>query len=140
MVAAGDRASECTFFAQGVRKLSSEKHCRSNFCQHITRFYAKNASQKSFQKYRKSIPNQPQNRRKTCPEAPGSSPEHQRSNRWTFFSIFLRKQAQPTLAFRAILAQKMIKHAIEKMVKKRLPPKTTVFDIFLIFRAPRARL
>ena len=93
VVAAGDRASECTFFAQGVRKLSSEKQCRSNFCQHITRFYAKNASQKSFQKYRKSIPNHSQNRRKTCPEAPGSSPEHQRSNRWTFLSIFLRIMA-----------------------------------------------
>ena len=68
VVAAGDRASECTFFAQGVRKLSSEKQCRSNFCQHITRCYAKNAPLKSFQKYRKSIPKPVKNGPGTLPE------------------------------------------------------------------------
>ena len=49
-------ASECTFFAQGVRKLSSEKQCRSNSCQHSTRFYAKNAPQQSFPKTSKIHP------------------------------------------------------------------------------------
>ena len=132
MVAAGDRASECTFFAQGVRKLTSEKQCRSNFCQHITRFYAKNAPQQSFPKTSKIYPKLAQNRRKTCPEAPESSQEHQRSNRYTFFSIFLRKKAQPYLWFSPILAQQMLKNAIEKTVTKRLPPKTT-FIVFFYF-------
>ena len=41
------------------------------------------------------VRNLPQNRRKTCPEAPGRSQEHDGSNRWTFCSIFFSFEKWP---------------------------------------------
>ena len=86
------------------------------------------------------LQNLPQNRQKTCPEAPGRSQEHDGSNRWTFCSIFFfEKQTQTYLWFSLILAQKIVKNAIENMVKKRLPSNTTLLNVFLVFQVSRAR-
>ena len=79
-------ASECTFFAQGVRKLSSEKQCRFNSCQHSTRFYAKNAPQQSFPKTSKI---HPKSAPKSTKNVSGGTREQPRAPRKQQMDVFL---------------------------------------------------
>ena len=70
---------------------------------------------------------------------PGAAQSTNEATDGRFCRSFCEKLPDRDYDFDPILAQKMMKNAIEKMVKKRLPPKTTFFGIFLIFRASRAR-
>ena len=139
VVAAGDRASECTFFAQGVRKLSSEKHCRSNFCQHITRFYAKKCTSEIVPKISKI---HPKSAPKSTKNVSGGTREQPRAPTKQQMDVFLDLFANTGPTIPMILhyfGSKNHKKCDRKNGQKRLPPKTTFFGVFLIFRASRAR-
>ena len=126
-------ASHCRFCAQGVPKMCSEKP----FCgwrrRSIASFLAKEVPRKRFEKHAKSIPNPTENHPKTCPEAPSSTKEPWQSSRAAFLSIFWRSRALPPLWFWPFWAPKTCFFAIQKMSKKRVPPKSHVFNTFCDF-------
>ena len=90
-------ASDCRFYAKGVRKISPEKL----FCGWVRRStascLAKKVPRKRSEKHGESIPNPSENRPKTCPEAPSNTGKHQQRRRAAFLVIFLLPGAICTL-------------------------------------------
>ena len=126
-------ASECTFFAQGVRKLSSEKQCRSNSCQHITRFYAKNAPQKSFEKISKI---HPKSAPKSTKNVSGGTREQPRAPTKQQMDFFLDLFAKNDLTGTMILTHfgsKICKKCDRKNGQKMAPSQNYFFRRFFAF-------
>ena len=80
------------------------------------------------------VQNLAQNRRKTCPEAPGSRQEHQRSKQTFFLQFFGVPRPKPHYDFDPFWLQNCRKVASKKQPKIQAPPKP-IFSRFFRFCA-----
>ena len=127
-------AIHCRFCAQGVPKMSSEKL----FCgwgrRSIASSLARQVPRKRSENHAKSIPNLARNHRKTCPEAASKTEKHQWGTRVDFLSIFLQFWACAGLWFGPILRPKSSFFVVQKIIKKQVPLKTWILEVFVAFQ------